>query len=73
MLRVIHYRNKCIGCNVCVEHAPNCWFIDKDGKATIKGSKKENNFYFKEITQVEVAENELAAKNCPVKIIKVFK
>ena len=73
MPKVIQYRNKCIGCNVCVEHAPDCWFIDEDGKATLKDSKKENNFYVREITPAELSENQKAAEDCPVKIIKVLK
>ena len=73
MLKIIHYRNKCIGCGVCIEHTPDCWFIDLDGKARLKGTMKKKDFYVRDVTQVEVAENEQAAKDCPVKIIKVLK
>ena len=34
---------------------------------------KKKDFYVRDVTQVEVAENEQAAKDCPVKIIKVLK
>ena len=34
MAKIIHYRNKCIGCNSCVEQAPSRWSIsDEDGKS----------------------------------------
>ncbi|RMD45861.1 MAG: hypothetical protein D6831_02855, partial [Aquificota bacterium] len=42
-LQIIHYREKCIGCNACVEAAPDRWAISKkDGKAVLlKGIEKK--------------------------------
>lgn len=75
MPKIIHYREKCIGCNSCVEDAPQFWKISKvDGKSCLVGSKKNKrneNIFIREISEVEVAENKQAEKDCPVNIIKV--
>ena len=75
MPKIIHYRNKCIGCNSCVEDAPNFWKISKaDGKSCLIGSKKNEkneNIFIRIISEIEVEENKQAEKDCPVGIIKV--
>ena len=74
MAKIIYYRNKCIGCTSCIEHAPEQWEIsDLDGKADLKGSKKKKDNYVLEISYGELSENEEAAKDCPVRIIKILK
>ena len=73
MPKIIHYRNKCIGCNSCIEHAPKFWSISKeDGKSDLKGAEKKGDTFVLKISDVEVARNKSAAKDCPVKIIKVL-
>jgi ferredoxin len=58
MPKIIQYRNKCIGCCICVEMQPNFWRMSKkDGKATLLSAeeKKENSFYqFLKIVLIEV-------------------
>ncbi len=72
MIRIIHYRAKCIGCNACVEAAPQRWRISrKDGKSVLVGAKEKKGIYVTKVPQHEFDENTAAAKNCPVHIIKV--
>jgi len=72
-IKLIQYREKCIGCNVCFEASPNNWRINnEDGKADLIGSKEtKKNVFVKEISQDEVEENKIAEENCPVGIIHV--
>ncbi|MBL6448990.1 ferredoxin [Fulvivirga sp. 29W222] len=73
MAKVIHYRNKCIGCNICFEMQPNIWRMSqKDGKATLVGGEIKKGLYILSIAEghSEVLLNEVA-KACPVNIIKV--
>ena len=72
MAQIIHYRDKCIGCNACVEIAYNRWRISrKDGKATLIGGRNKKGVFNLRISDDEVAENKLAAKNCPPKVIHI--
>ncbi len=70
--KIIHYRNNCIGCNSCVEHAPGNWEIDQtDGKANLKRSCGKDGVFIAEISELEVEDNKKAAEDCPVGIIHV--
>ena len=72
MRKIIQLRHKCIGCNACVEAAPDHWVMSrKDGKSFLKKAIQKGNYYILEVEEWEVEENKLAAKNCPVNIIKV--
>lgn len=71
MPKIIHFRNDCIGCFSCVEHAPSNWEIGEDGKATLKRSKEKNNTFVATITEVEVECNRCAAMSCPVGVIRL--
>jgi len=72
MLRITYFREKCIGCGVCVEIAPFRWRMSKkDGKSTLLHSKKKNNVYQKVVDTDEEKDNKLAAENCPVNIIRL--
>lgn len=72
MIRITHHRVKCIGCNYCVEVAPNTWSMDEtDGKAVLKGAKQKKEFFLL-ITGNDEYEDNIEARNlCPVKIIKL--
>lgn len=73
MPKIIHYRNKCIGCNSCVEHAPDYWNISQeDGKSNLLNSVKKKDVYVLEIPECDVAENKEAERDCPVGIIQVM-
>ncbi len=72
MLRITYFREKCIGCGVCVEIAPFRWRMSKkDGKSTLLHSQKKNNVYQVIVDIDEKKDNKLAAENCPVSIIHI--
>ncbi len=72
MITVIHQRLKCIGCNYCVELAPEFWRMSKkDGKSVLMGSIEKKGFWSAKLPESEKEKNESAAKVCPVKIIQV--
>lgn len=74
MPKIIHYREKCIGCNSCVEHAPYFWKISaEDGKSTLQGAVRKKDTDIMEISNLDVEKNELAARDCPARIIKVLR
>lgn len=70
--KIIQYRDNCIGCNSCTEHAPGNWEIDAvDGKARLKRAVEIDGVFVAEISELEVEVNKLAARDCPVGIIRV--
>lgn len=73
MHKIVHYRDKCIGCGICYEQQPEYWRMSKkDGKATlVKGIHKKNLFIL-EIPDSAIEKSKKTAKACPVKIIKVI-
>ena len=74
MPKIIHYRNKCIGCNSCVEHSSSNWKIsEEDGKSYLVGSDERKGIFIKSISEDEVEVNKLAERDCPVRIIKVVR
>lgn len=74
MIRITQQREKCIGCNACVEAASYRWRISrKDGRCTLIGSTEKNGIATVIVGQDEFDDNTIAAKNCPVRIIHVQK
>ena len=72
MPKLFHYRQRCIGCNACVEIAFDRWRMSKkDGKAVLLGGVEKKGVYQVSIHHDEVEENELAIKACPVNVIKI--
>jgi ferredoxin len=72
MVIITLQREKCIGCNYCVEIAYDRWRMSKkDGKSTLIGSENRKGFYTVKVGDEEYDENIDAAAACPVKIIKV--
>jgi ferredoxin len=72
MIRVEQLRRKCIGCNACVEIAPYRWRVSKkDGKCTLIGGSVKKDIYSVNVDEDELDDLKMAAKNCPVKIIRV--
>lgn len=70
--RIIQQRHKCIGCNACVEAAPQRWRMSRaDGKSTLIGSIEKKGFFNVRIDETELESNQLAIKNCPVHIIQI--
>ncbi len=74
MVIITHQREKCIGCNYCVELAFERWRMSKkDGKATLLGGENKKGFYTVRTDDEEYEANQRAADACPVNIIKVKK
>ena len=72
MPKIIHYRNKCIGCGICFEQQPLIWRMSKkDGKATLLKSIVKKEIAILAINQSMVLASEEVAKACPVKVIKI--
>ncbi|WP_445955823.1 ferredoxin [Yeosuana sp.] len=73
MVIITLQRNKCIGCNYCVELAPNQFQMSKkDGKSVLLRANDKKGFFTLKSNEndiLEVCEN--ASKACPVKIISV--
>ncbi|MCB0461668.1 MAG: ferredoxin [Flavobacteriaceae bacterium] len=73
MVIITLQRNKCIGCNYCVEMAPRQFQMSKkDGKTVLLHSKEKKGFFTFKTEDNLIFENcENASKACPVKIISV--
>jgi ferredoxin len=73
MVIVTHQREKCIGCNYCVEMAPAQFQMSKkDGKSVLLKSTNNKGFHTLKSPDHTIVETcELAEKACPVKIISV--
>ena len=73
MVVITLQRQKCIGCNYCVELAPKQFQMSKkDGKSVLLHAQNKKGFFTlksNEHTIFEACEN--ASKTCPVKIISV--
>jgi len=74
MVIISHQREKCIGCNYCVEFARERWRMSKkDGKVTLIGGEDKKGFYTARVGDEEMEENVKAAAACPMNIIQVKK
>jgi ferredoxin len=72
MVRISFFRGKCIGCNGCVEAAPNRWRVSKkDGRCNLIEGKEKKGIHQVLVNEDEYSENVQAAASCPVKIIQV--
>lgn len=73
MIVITLQRNKCIGCNYCVELAPNQFQMSKkDGKSVLLHSQNKKGFFTLKSNENSIFEEcENASKACPVKIISV--
>jgi ferredoxin len=73
MVVVTLQREKCIGCNYCVELAPEQFQMSKkDGKSVLLKAINKKGFHTLKSPDHFIVENaEAAAKACPVKIISV--
>ena len=72
MIQILFHRSNCIGCNACVEAAPQRWRVSKrDGRCKLIGSTEKKGVYKVNVSHDEHDQNLQASKNCPVGIIKV--
>ncbi|HIH15694.1 MAG: ferredoxin [archaeon GW2011_AR17] len=73
MSTIIHFRDKCIGCNSCIEIAPEFWEMSKeDGKSKLKDSIDKKGIYQKKIHKIDLDKNKEATESCPVNCIQVI-
>ena len=73
MAKIIHYRDKCIGCNICFEMQPEYWRLSrKDGKATLVNGVLKKDTHILPIPDDAIEKSKETAQHCPVNIIKVF-
>lgn len=72
-MKIIHEREKCIGCGTCVAICPKHWEMGDDGKSDLIGCSvnPENKNQEKEVSDVEC--NQEAADSCPVQCIHIEK
>lgn len=74
VITITQYRINCIGCNACVEAAPQRWRMSKkDGRSTLIGGVQKKGFYSVKVMEEEYLENMKALQNCPVNIIQIQK
>jgi ferredoxin len=73
MVIVTLQRQKCIGCNYCVEVAPEQFRMSqKDGKSSLINSYERKGFHTLKESDNEIFEQvQQAADLCPAKIISV--
>ena len=73
MVVITLQRNKCIGCNYCVELAPNQFQMSKkDGKSVLLHSKDKKGFFTVKSNDAVIFDAcDKASKACPVNIISV--
>lgn len=73
MVIITLQRNKCIGCNYCVEMAPQQFQMSKkDGKTVLLHSQDKKGFFTLKSNDYSILDAcENASKACPVNIINV--
>ncbi len=73
MIVITLQRDKCIGCNYCVEVAPKQFQMSKkDGKTVLLKSDNKKGFHTIKSSDYTILEScEQAEKICPVRIITV--
>ena len=73
MFRILHYRERCIGCYYCVEVAPQRYVMnEQDGKCDlIDGQKKGNHYEAIVLDDSELNSVKEAEKLCPANVIKI--
>ena len=73
MIVITLQRNKCIGCNYCVELAPEQFQMSKkDGKSVLLHAKEKKGFFtVKSPNELIFEPCQNAAKACPVNIISL--
>ncbi|MBI3133741.1 MAG: ferredoxin [Bacteroidetes bacterium] len=72
MIAITLQRQKCIGCNYCVELCPELFRMSKkDGKSVLLKSVDKKGFYTVRVNDLFSDSSKAAAEACPVKIISI--
>lgn len=72
-MKIIHEREKCIGCGSCVALCSKFWELAEDGKSRLLGSKKDSKTGNYDLEIAEIGCNQDAAGSCPVQCIRIIK
>lgn len=70
-MKVIHEREKCIGCGSCAALCPDYWEMAEDGKSTLKNSQSNSKTGNYELEVEKAKCNQEAADSCPVRCIHI--
>jgi len=70
-MKIIHEKEKCIGCGSCVALCPKFWEMAEDGKASLLNSKKNPKTGNDELEVQKIGCNQEAADACPVQCIHI--
>ena len=72
LLSIAHKRCECIGCGLCVETAPDYWFMNANGEAELQTIlRSSDKFEFSEGVPQDKARLEASQAGCPVRIIRI--
>ncbi len=72
MAKIIQNYEECIGCGTCVAICPKFWEMGDEGKARLKGGKKNSETGDYELEIEKIGCNKDAAEACPVQVIKII-
>ena len=73
MPKLVHYRNKCIGCGICYQQQPLHWRMSKkDGKATLLNAVTKKDVQLLTVNEETAEANRSLVTACPVRIIKLM-
>jgi ferredoxin len=72
-IKIIHEREKCIGCGACAAINSDCWKMNTDdAKVDLLNSEKNNGEFTLEVDEGKKEINVEAAESCPVNCIFIF-
>ena len=72
--KIKHDRPNCIGCGACAAVFPDKWFMEEDGKSSVRDcSKTSEGWEELAFDDNEYDNHKAAADSCPVNVIHVHK
>lgn len=72
LLTIAHKRCECIGCGLCIETAPDYWYMNANGEAKLRTIlRTRDNFEYGEALSQDQTRLQAARDGCPVNIIRV--
>lgn len=72
-MKIIHQREKCIGCGSCAAVCPKCWTMGDDGKSALFNCQPNPKNNDCELETENIGCNQEAADSCPAQCIKIEK
>lgn len=70
-MKIIHEREKCIGCGSCVAMCPKYWEMADDGKSNLLGTEIDSKSGNQELEIKKIECNQDAVDSCPVQCIHI--